>query len=362
MKVKPAQLQRGCITTKDVEGLTDFPIIKENTVLTDELIDILKLFLVDMVEVESVLANGETFKPLEVIEEIEEIEIENNKEKQNEFLYQYVEAVKQFKKLFQSWQAGRKVEMLEVRTIFIPLFERVMEQPKKLLQLHHYSNKEDYNYHHSVYVGILSAYIGYKMKLNKGDWLQIGFGGVLADLGMTKVSPSILKKKGSLTSVEFEEVKKHPIHSYKMLKGITGVSDLILLAVLQHHERYDGSGYPLGVNSKKIHLFSQIVAISDVYHAMTTERLYRSKRFPYQVLEDITKEQFGKFDVKVVQALLQSLVQISIGDKVRLSSGDDAEIVFIDQQIPTRPMVKLLNSEEIIELNHHPSIFIEEII
>ena len=64
-----------------------------------------------------------------------------------------------------------------------------------------------------------------------------------------------------------------------MLKGITGVSDMILLAVLQHHERYDGSGYPLSVNLKKIHLFSQVVAVADVYHAMTTERLYRSKRF-----------------------------------------------------------------------------------
>ena len=192
MKVKPAQLQRGCITTKDVEGLTDFPIVKESTVLTDELIDILKLFLVDIVEVESVLANGETFRPLEVIEEPESV---TEEEKQNEFLYDYVEAVKQFKKLFQSWQAGRKVEMLEVRLIFIPLFERIMEQPEKLLQLHHYSNKEDYIYHHSVFVGILSAYIGFKLKLDKGDWLQIGFSGVLADIGMAKISPSILKKR-----------------------------------------------------------------------------------------------------------------------------------------------------------------------
>ncbi|WP_227936888.1 HD-GYP domain-containing protein [Alkalihalobacillus deserti] len=361
MKVKPAQLQKGCIITKDVEGLTDFPIVKEHTVLTDELIDILKLFLVNVVEVESVLANGEKFNPLEVIEE-EAVKVESKKLEKNEFLFEYLEAVKQFKKLFRSWQAGRKVEMFEVRTIFVPLIEKVIEQPKELLRLHHYSNKEDYIYHHSVYVGLLSVYIGYKLKLDKGDWLQIGFAGVLADVGMTKISPSILKKSASLTSVEFEEVKKHPIHSYKMLKGITGISDMILLAVLQHHERYDGSGYPLGANSEKIHLFSQVVAVADVYHAMTSERFYRTKRSPYQVLEEISKEQFGKFDIKVVEALTQSLVQTSIGNKVRLSSGEEAEIIFIDQQMPTRPMVKLLNTEKIIQLSQQLSIHIKEII
>ncbi|GAE34400.1 HD-GYP domain-containing protein [Halalkalibacter akibai] len=359
MKVKPAQLQKGCITTKDIEGLTDFPIVKENTILTDELIEILKLFLVKQVEVESVLVNGEKFSPLEVIEE-ENFEDYHTPEK--EFLLIYLEAVKQYKKLFQSWQAGRKVEMLEIRTLFTPLFEKIIERPDALLQLHHYSNKEDYLYHHSVFVGLLSAFIGFKMKLEKKDWLKIGFAGVLADIGMTKVSPSILKKTSSLSSIEFEEIKKHPIHSYKMLKGVTGVSDTILLTVLQHHERYDGSGYPLATNSDKIHLFSQIVAVADVYHAMTSERYYRGKRAPLLVLEEINKEQFGKFDVKVVQTLFQSLVQFSLGDKVRLSSGEEAEVIFMDQQMLTRPIVKLLSNEEIIQLSQHLSIHIEEIL
>jgi HD-GYP domain-containing protein (c-di-GMP phosphodiesterase class II) len=359
MKVKPAQLQKGCITAKDVEGAMDLPIIRENTVLTDELIDIIKKFLVNTVDVESVLANGEKFKPLEVIEEEKPV-IDDLQDK--EFFLLYLDAVKEYKRLFQSWQAGSRVEMLEVRIIFSPLFEKVIEQPEVLLQLHHYSNKEDYISHHSVYVGLLSAFLGHKLKLEKKDWLQIGFGGALADIGMTRVSPSILKKSGSLTSIEFEEIKKHPIHSYKMLKGVTGVSDSILLSVLQHHERYDGSGYPLGSSSSKINLFSQVIAVADVYHAMTSERYYRGKRAPFQVLEEIQIEQFGKFDVKVVQALIQSLVQISIGDKVRLSSGEEGEIIFIDPQTPTRPMVKLLKTKEMVQLSQRPTIHIEEIL
>jgi HD-GYP domain-containing protein (c-di-GMP phosphodiesterase class II) len=74
-----------------------------------------------------------------------------------------------------------------------------------------------------------------------------------------------------------------------MLKGVMGISDSVLLAVLQHHERPDGSGYPLGSGAKKLHMFSKVIAVADVYHAMTSERYYRSKRSPFQVLEDISK-------------------------------------------------------------------------
>ncbi|WP_052144688.1 HD-GYP domain-containing protein [Halalkalibacter okhensis] len=329
MKVKLNQLKKDCILLKDVMGLTDLPIVKKNTVLTEDHIELLKMFLIESVEVESLLTNGEPFKPVTVEEEESEV-IETLPEEITNvlFTHQYLEAIKQYKQLFLNWQAGEKVQMVKIREIFIPLFERIIDEPENLLKLHHFSNKEDYFFHHSVYVGILSVYLGYKLRYSKGEYLQIGFSGVLADTGMAKISPTILKKPGPLTSIEFEEIKKHPIHSYKMLKGVTGISDLVLLAVLQHHERPDESGYPLGAGAKKLHMFSKVIAVADVYHAMTSERFYRSKRSPFQVLEEISKEQFGKFDIKVVQTLIQSLVTISVGSLVRLNNGEDAEIVF----------------------------------
>ncbi|WP_335963645.1 HD-GYP domain-containing protein [Halalkalibacter kiskunsagensis] len=364
MKVKPVQLQNGCILTKDVYGLSDSPIIKRNTVLTNNLIEMLHFFLVDFVEVETVLANGEKFIPIGMKSKRDrkddnDLAIEHIPK---DYHYQYLEAVKQFKKLFQNWQAGQLVEMVKVRKIFIHLFEQIINEPKHLLHLHHYTNKEDYLFHHSVYVGILSVYLGHKLQFSKGDWLQIGFSGVLADIGIAKVSPAILQKPGPLTSIEFEEVKKHPIHSYKMLKHVTGISDSVLLSVLQHHERLNGSGYPLGTDANKLHIFSQIVAVADVYHAMTSERYYRAKKSPYQVLEAISKEQFGKFDLKVVQALLESFTQVSVGEIVRLNSGDIAEIVYCDQKNPTRSLVKLLSDQSIVQLENQNSLYIEELL
>ncbi|MCL7747461.1 HD-GYP domain-containing protein [Halalkalibacter alkaliphilus] len=360
MKVKPNQLKKGCILLKDVQGLTDLPMIRKNTVLTEEHIELLKVFLIESVEVESLLTSGETFKPIALDKETVETSQEPKTEK--DFLHEYLEAVKQYKQLFLNWQAGEKVRIVKVREIFIPLFERIIKEPENLLKLHHYSNKEDYFYHHSVYVGILSVYLGYRLKYSKGEYLQIGFSGVLADSGMAKISPAILKKPGPLTSVEYEEVKKHPIHSYKMLKGVMGISDSVLLAVLQHHERPDESGYPLGAGAKKLHMFSKVIAVADVYHAMTSERYYRSKRSPFQVIEDISKEQFGKFDIKVVQTLIQSLVLVAVGSQVRLSNGQEAEIIFFEQESSTRPMVKLIATGEIVQLTKIPTIYIEEII
>lgn len=363
MRVKPTQLQNGCITIKDVQSLTDFPIVKGNTILNEGHLAILRAFLIESVEVKTVLANGEPFKPKplkELSDEQEEIEV--GTEEKPDFVYQYLEAVKQYKRLFQSWQAGNRVEMVAVRKILVPLFEQIVHSPNDLLHLHHYSSKEDYLIHHSVYVGLLAAYLGNKLQYSKGDWYQLGFSGALADAGMAKLPPTILKKQGHLTAIEYEDVKKHPIHSYKMLKGVAGVTDSVLLAVLQHHERYDGSGYPLGVDAQKIHLFSQIVAVADVYHAMTSERYYRSKRSPYQVLEEISKDQFGKFDLKVVEALMQSLVQVSVGKRIRLSSGEEAEIIFFDSAMPTRPLVKLVSNGEMIQLTQQSALHIEEIL
>ncbi|MET3507834.1 HD-GYP domain-containing protein [Halalkalibacter oceani] len=360
MEVKVAQLQPGCVMSKDVPGLTEVPLVKRNTVLNEEHLEFLKAFLVETVEVRPRLADGKTFVPGAVKEE-PAVEEEQTASKETDVGEDYLSAVKMYKKLFESWKEGKAVDMSAVRSLFESLFEKIHHSPDYLLHLHHLNNKADYLYHHSVYVGILSAFLGKKLRLTEERSIQVGLCGALADAGMAKLPSAILRKTGSLTEEEYEKVKKHPIYSYKMLKGVPGVTDSILVGVLQHHERYDSSGYPLGVSAEKIHLFSQIVAVADMYHAMISERHYRPKRSPFQVLEEIEKERFGKLETKVVEMLVQSLVQSTIGSRVRLSSGQEAEVIFFDQQAPTRPMVKL-SDNTIIQLVQEPKLHIEEIV
>ncbi|RFB10587.1 HD-GYP domain-containing protein [Bacillus sp. HNG] len=355
MRVRISQLQEGCILSNDIFSLTNKPIIPKKTVLASEHIHVLEAFLVKDVQVESFLINGEPFTPTDQIVEIDVTE------KESSIVEGYLKSVKEYKQIFQSWQAGALVEISKVRQIILPLFKRIQEQPKELFSLHRYTNREDYIYHHSVMLGLLSGYLGKKLKYSDADCNHLAIAGLLSDCGMSKIDPKILLKNSSLTLAEYNEVKKHPLYSYRMIEKIPLVKDSVKLAVFQHHERIDGTGYVLGVNGERLHPFSKIVAVADVYSAITLERPYSNRQSPFKALEEIRRESFGKFDMEVVEALTNGVGNISIGTKIKLSNGQSGEIVFIDKSQPTRPLLKISESE-FLDLKKYREIFIEEII
>ncbi|MDE5414171.1 HD-GYP domain-containing protein [Alkalihalobacterium chitinilyticum] len=358
MKVKRNQLQEGCIIASDLFLQTNQPFMKKNTVLTAELLEMINRFLVDVVEVENKLVTGERFTPKEIIDE----ESEPVLEKEDPFIDMYLSAVQTYKKYFQGWQSGLTVDIAQLRKMYLPLLEKAMDHQGDVLKLHHYSTKENYLYHHAVFVGVLSALIAKSLHFSKAEWIQVGIAGLMSDAGMSKLPHQLITKNGPLLQAEYEEVKKHPINSYKMLKGLKGVTDAVLLAVLQHHEREDGSGYPMRVQAEKIHAFSQIVAVADVYHAMVSERYYRTKQSPFKVIEELNQEQFGKFQPSVIQALTKELLRHLVGITARLNNGELGEVIFMNQQHLTRPMVKLNNSEDIINLSTQSSLYIADIL
>lgn len=357
MKVKRTQLQEGCILSIDIKSLTNQPIIPKKTVINKKYLEILEAFLIKEVEVEPTLESGEPFHPVE-----EEVDTEIKQMEDKPLLEMYLSAVKEYKAIFKRWQAGIHIDIGKVRDIIVPLLEKIVESPSELYKLYQYTTKEDYLFHHSVSVAALSALIGEKLKYQKGDWLQIGIAGLLSDCGMSRIDPKLLQKETALTKQEYEEIKQHPKYSYNMLKSIPVLKEGVRLAVLQHHERIDGSGYPLHIVGEKLHFFGKIVAVADVYHAMISERKYKKKKSIFKVLESILQDEFGKFDHKVVIVLTKIMANFSSGTRVRLSNNKIGEIVFIEEKYPTRPMVKLLDTGEIIQLTNKKEIFIDEII
>lgn len=355
--VKTKDLVAGCILSKDINGFTSHPIMNRKTILTEELLEILKAFLINEVSVENTLVDGQKFTPREIITEEGE---EANE--YSSFIANYLKVVQTYKHQFQNWQAGSDVDVAKIREIMIPLFERSLKIPLEIFSLHHYSNKEDYLYHHMVSIGLLSGYLAKKMDYNKADVYQITLAGSLADCGMAKISPTILDKGTSLTALEYEEIRKHPIYSLRMLQRSTILKESVKYAILQHHERLDGSGYPRGKGEQRPHAFAKIVAVADVYHAMTSERTYRKKQSPFKVMEMIMQDDFGKFDITVINELLSCIMNYSMGSRVRLSNGYIAEIIFIDKQSPTRPLIKVIDTSELIYLNNNRDLFIEEVL
>ncbi len=359
MRVKINQLQEGCIIQKDVISLTNKPIVPKSTIISSFTLEILHAFLVKDVYVEGYMANGQPFIPEEVMEEEKQTIIEE--EVYTDTFYEsYMKAVKEFGKLFLNWQAGSPVEIGKVRGLIVPLLEKAFQHQHEIMNLHQYSTKEDYLHHHSVSVGIIAGYLGRKLKYELGDCNQLAMAGLLSDCGMSKIDPKLLLKKGNLTTLEFNEVKKHPLLSYKMLEKLPLLKDSVKLAVFQHHERIDGTGYVLGISGEKLHPFGKIVAIADVFHAMCCDTYYRKKQPPLVVLERITQDSFGKFDVPLVSLLSQEVAKLSLSTNVKLSNGKIGKVVFIDERYPTRPMVEI--DQEYIQLSNRKDLYIEEIL
>ncbi|WP_138419189.1 HD-GYP domain-containing protein [Aquibacillus sediminis] len=360
MWVHPKQLKPGCVIEKDVLGKTNRPIVPQDTVLKDIEITVLENFLVEKVKVAPKLADGTPFEPKDLeAEEDHSDSLIYNQDSSFEVLYQ--QAVKEYKKLFIRLQSGNAIDINYVRKFMMPLLLQTERVGIDIYLLYNYSTKEDYVYHHSVSMAILSAFMAKKIGYTK-EWLQVGLAGLLADSGMAKMSRQLYLKKGELTLPEYQEIKKHPALSYRLVEHIPSLSTGAKLAILQHHERVDGNGYPLGVTQDKIHPYARILAISDTYHAMTSERMYKAKLSPFKVIDVMLKDNFIKYDHQLLQQFITSLTNLVNGLNVRLSNNQFGEIVYIDAKSPTRPMVRVENTSEIITLKTRPDLHIEEII
>lgn len=179
IRAKLHQLQEGCILAEDVLGKTKKTIMPKNTVLTPSLLNVLEKFLIEEVCVEPVLANGDPFRPAELLGQHDGDNTSNEQP-----ISLYLKAVQKYKKAFQSWQSGSPIDIGEIRDIIIPLFDKFVHHRKELLTLYRYATKEDYLYHHAVSVGLLSGFLAKQLDYSKGDCYQIVLAGILSDCGM----------------------------------------------------------------------------------------------------------------------------------------------------------------------------------
>lgn len=348
--VRVQELKLGSVVAEDIFANTQTPIIYKNSKVTHEHLHVFKAF-----SISSVLIYMENNLKQNLNEDLEAhttfTSLTSSTASYITFDKLYTDAVTTYKKEFSNWSAGAKVDIAKIRTLIIPLIERVLEDRSYIFDLNSYSIPKDYLYHHSIATGLISAVLAQKLGFEKGNCIQMALAGTLADCGMSKVSSKIREKKEALTTIEFAEIRKHPIHSYSMIKDFPVLKKEMKEAVFKHHERLDGSGYPTGTKIPSTLDYSQIIAVADVYHAMTCERLYRTKQSPFIVIEMIKESEFGKFDIKVVQALIDLIVELPIGTKVELSNLERGEVMFINKFAPTRPLVKLESTGEIIDLS-----------
>lgn len=366
-KIPVTELKPGLKIVSNVYSPLGGLLLQKGKVLLPRDLDILRAFLISAVEIEepfksSNSSEANTVKPTQErakAEKAPSAPAESENEHTISMLHQeYDRMLHLTKSAFQSVLAAE-----------LPVYELRRQLEALLSQLKYYKvltftprnmNEYDYLYHNAILSAMTSYLLAQWHGLPQKDWMQVAFAGLLHDIGNTKIDPLILYNPNSLTESEAEEMRMHTTYGYQQLRKTSAINEGVRLTALQHHEKMDGSGYPFHLMGDKIHIYARIVAVADIFHAMTLNRRYRKAQSPYLVLEQLKSEAFGKLDPSIVQTFVEKVTQFHNGMKVLLSNGKTGEIVFSDRNHPTRPMVSV--NGEIYNLMQDTSLHIEEVL
>lgn len=221
---------------------------------------------------------------------------------------------------------------------------------------------DDYTYFHSVNVAVLSIVLGSAMGLGKSELCNLGFGALLHDIGKVFIKKDILNKNGSLTDEEFEEMKRHSALGCDYLKKGFGVLKASQAGIMDHHEKFGGGGYPNNLKGDEISVFGKIIALADVYDALTSERPYRKAVSPSEVMEYVMGSAATLFDPELVKIFMRKIAPYPIGTCVRLSNGLEAIVIENFEDYCLRPKIRVYRegSQEVtpylISLADHDSL------
>lgn len=222
-------------------------------------------------------------------------------------------------------------------------------QIKKLLESSHAPfilqcistvHSNDHHLHsHCVNVALLNGLMARWLHKTDAEVELLLTIGLLYDIGKLRISSAILYKSGRLTQDEFDIIKRHPVYSQEILQNSGTVDPVLLSAVRGHHEQMNGLGYPDGLSVDEIPEFARITAISDIYDAMVSKRVYREPASPFEVLEQFARDRFSHLDIQLVNIFLDRMSVELMGKMVRLSDGSVGEVLYVDRASFGYPIV-----------------------
>jgi putative nucleotidyltransferase with HDIG domain len=219
----------------------------------------------------------------------------------------------------------------------------------------------NYLYRHALDVAGIAGYIGRWLGYGEEEIQHLLFAGLMHDIGKARVKFEILSKPNKLNREELNIAKKHSQESRQLLEQAGVDQDEVLKAIFQHHERMDGSGYPVGLQGKDINWLAKIIAVADVYDALISNRYYRRKVSWFMAAETMLHEMKGQFDAAVLSCLLEHIRDFSLGKKVVLSNQKTGKIISFPPLPCMKPLVETIDGE-IVDLACDAQIQILEMI
>jgi len=220
------------------------------------------------------------------------------------------------------------------------IFDELTNNSRIYFNLNQFRNFDNYTYVHSVNVALLATLIAIQMGYKGNQLKELTLGALLHDLGKMTIPSEILNKPAELTTQEFEMIKQHPLRGVELLREVK-VSPEVLAGIRQHHERWNGQGYPDGLRSTAIHPNARVIAVADVFDAITADRPYHDGMLPHHALELILAGFYNDFEPEVVLALRNSLVIYPENSSIKLNTGEIGIVVAIPPNFPTRPLIRI---------------------
>ena len=355
-RIRVSELVPGYTSSEDVYSFNNQLVLEKGTVLTDEIITRLEYYSVLSIRVdEDFDINVDAGSDVEV--EVEEPSSDNFSDTPTTLTYsERVKATKQFMEFQKSFVANTEaldgylhdiIEKNSINTgVMLQSVTSLISKGTTTIgmsdMLHNMRSYDDLTYVHSMSVSLICNIFGRWLGYEGEELKILTLAGLLHDIGKIMVPESIIKKPSKLTNDEYNQIKKHTVEGYKILKKLP-IDDRIKDAALLHHERCDGGGYPLSITGEKINDFAKIVAIADVYDAMTAARVYRGPMCPFKVIAIFEEEGLQKYDSKFILTFLNNIGQTYLNNRVRLNDGREGDIILIQRDAISRPLIKLLD-------------------
>lgn len=277
-------------------------------------------------------------------------------------------ALSTLKKVMAQLKVKDKVEIVETKRVVKDILKTVLRERNLVSSLSKVKSFSDYTFEHSVNVCMFSLLLGLHLQMSREELGLLGMAALLHDIGMQQVDKDIICKREALSSEELLQVQKHPYLGYEALTNKKYFPEEVAMAIWQHHERLDGSGYPCGLQGNKISRFAQILAVADVFDALISDRPFRNAFYPHQAVSVLVNSK-GQFASDVMQAFLDKVIIYPINTRVELNSGEKGIVVDMNKGSHASPVVRFetvgnehrLTCKE-VDLSKHEDLYIVRIL
>jgi putative nucleotidyltransferase with HDIG domain len=254
----------------------------------------------------------------------------------------YADALGHVRSFVDDVRRGTDIDYRKAAPLVENFIESVFRNETAAVTLFKLRGFDEYTYTHSINVSLLAVLLGKHLELDKPTLLRLGLAGMYHDVGKAKIPEGILNKPGKLTAAEFKIMQGHTLEGYKVMAAQKDVDPDILRAVVEHHERHDGSGYPRGLTDEQVGRFSRIISVVDVYDALTSRRVYKDAMAPAKALGMMYQWREKDFPHQAIESFIRCIGVYPVGSFVRLSGGEYGIVASANPLKPTKPEIKII--------------------